>query len=89
MYGNNKKKNLLSDYYLRGLSEIEFIYGLSDVLYMLFAWNYVAIFVLVVSIVMTFMCKVQSGVKACQKNKKEKNGTTFSHTGSFLRAGRC
>lgn len=62
-----EKKNL-SDLYRRDLSEIEFIYGLTDVLYMLFAWYYVAIFVLVVSIVMTFMCEVQSGVKACQKN---------------------
>lgn len=80
MYGNRKKKKL-SDLYRRGLSEIEFIYGLTDVLYMLFAWYYVAIFVLVVSIVMTFMCEVQSSVKACQK--------TFLHTGRFLRAGKC
>lgn len=78
MYGNRKKR---SDLYRRDLSEIEFIYGLTDVLYMLFAWYYVAIFVLVVSIVMTFMCEVQSGMKACQK--------TFSPTGRFLRAGRC
>lgn len=61
----------------------EFIYWLTNVLYMLFAWYYVAIFVSVVSIVMTFMCKVQSGVE--RLSGKEKNNTHI-HSG---RAHRC
>lgn len=55
---------------------------------MLFAWYYVAIFVSVVSIVMTFMCKVQSGVKRLSgKEKKQHTHTAADFLGELTGVG--
>lgn len=54
---------------------------------MLFAWYYVAIFVSVVSIVMTFMCEVQSGVKRLSgKEKKQHTAADFFESSQALAA---